>query len=123
MCMHAPHGVEDEGLIEAHLLGQAPDHLVAQHGLRRVGQHEVAQRLADLQQLRLLQVHRRLFLRGDGDGWVGFSSWLADPPPSKVDDARTYLGGDEGVVQQLLRRPALRRVLLQAPAGLDYELG
>lgn len=52
--------MEDEGLVQAHLLGQAADHLVAEHGLPGVGQHEVAQRLADLQQLRLLQVHRGL---------------------------------------------------------------
>ena len=65
---YAPHGVEDKGLVEAHLLGQAADHLVAQHGLPRVGLHEVAQRLADLQQLRLLQVHRRLVWCGI---WMG----------------------------------------------------
>ena len=59
----------DKGLVEAHLLRQPPHHLVAQHGLPRVGLHELPQRLADLQQLRLLQVHRRLGGRACGVKW------------------------------------------------------
>lgn len=115
---NAPHGVPDEGLVQAHLLGQAADHLVAQHRLRGVRLHEVSQGLADLEQLRLLQVHRRLQRVKDRATSQMETDGRACVPPSSSHTHTPYLGGDEGVVQQLLRRPALRGVFLQAPASI-----